>query len=389
MKTKKKIIENKDVSKGSSFKSGEIPITKSLVEEAKKYKSADEFVEAQTNAYHGTPGKEFSEFKLNAIKNTENETNGLGVWVTPQKEAAKTFSNKIEGGMFGGSNLKDVGGTVMSVRTQLKNPKIYESSQGMESILDDIEKLEKEKPSLTRMVNEDDPYKKQNIKDKRDKIAKKITKLRKEYKRDAFEHFMDDRDQFAQYINKGASWEDRYVALEVSKTNKQFIDYLKKQGHDGIIIKGTEYDAKGAGLKTINQIVSFDPKNVLTKSQLKEIWEKANKLKKQIPKKKITLATIKSFTRRQKRAGNLHINLLSSFDGMVDCVMPLQDGFQPVEYTDKPSNNNLGVSGAWVVGQSRDSFEEYADEKCIGYKIYNCCGSFILAMKRAQYEHYS
>lgn len=105
-------------------------------------------------------------------------------------------------------------------------------------------------------------------------------------------------------------------------------------------------------------------------------------------KKKITLATIKAFLRRQEKAGNLHINVLSSFDGMVDCVMPLHDGFNPVEYTDHSLKNTLGINGAWFVGQSRDSFEEYADDNYIGYKIYNCCGSFIIAMQRAQYPHF-
>lgn len=247
-----------------------------LTTEAQKYSSAEEFVKAQTNSYHGTPNKEFSQFEFGKSSNTENETNGLGVWTTPQEGAAKTFSNKIEGGLFGhGSTLKDVGGTVMPVRVNLKNPKVYESTKGMDSLLADIEKLQKDKPSLTALHFTSDPIERNNIISKRDAANTEIEKLQRQYQRDAFEHFMDDRDKFASYINKGAKWEDKYIALDVPKTNKAFIEYLKAQGHDGIIIKGTKYDAKGTGHETIDQTVTFDPKNVLTKSQLTDIWNKA------------------------------------------------------------------------------------------------------------------
>lgn len=94
---------------------------------------------------------------------------------------------------------------------------------------------------------------------------------------------MDDRDQFATYINKGARWEERYIAEGVPETNKKFIEYLKKQGYDGIHIKGTEYDAKGTGLDVIDQIVAFDPKNVQTRSQLTDIWNKAHTPSKSLP----------------------------------------------------------------------------------------------------------
>ncbi len=249
-----------------------------LTTEAKKYKSAEEFVKAQANAYHGTPNKEFSEFKFDANSNTQNETRGLGVWVTPQEGAAAQFKDKfVEGFMGMGGGSKDVGGTVMPVHLNLKNPKVYTSTKGMESILDDIKKLESEKPSITRLHFTEDINERQAIIQARKKVEIEIEKLKRQYKRDAFEHFMDDRDQFATYIDKGAKWQDRYIAEGVPETNKKFIEYLKKQGYDGIHIKGTEYDAKGTGSDVIDQIVAFDPKNVQTRSQLTDIWNKANK----------------------------------------------------------------------------------------------------------------
>ncbi len=98
--------------------------------------------------------------------------------------------------------------------------------------------------------------------------------------------------------------------------------------------------------------------------------------------KKITRTTIKSFINREMKNGNLFIKNESSFDGMVDCIMPIKGGFTRVEVSDSNNSYTLGVKGAWFVGQSRDHFTPYADDNFIGYEVYNCCGSFILAMAR-------
>jgi len=99
-------------------------------------------------------------------------------------------------------------------------------------------------------------------------------------------------------------------------------------------------------------------------------------------KKKTTLATIKSFVKREKNNNNLYIKVKSGFDGMVDCVMPVDDGFGKVKETTLLNDNTLGMEGAWFVGGNRDYFDDYADDNFIGYLISNCCGSFIIAMKR-------
>lgn len=101
--------------------------------------------------------------------------------------------------------------------------------------------------------------------------------------------------------------------------------------------------------------------------------------------KKITRSTIKSFINREMKNGNLYINNKSSFDVMVDCVMPIEGGFTKVEPCTRHENANkytLGIKGAWFVGSSRDYFTPWADDNFIGYEVYNCCGSFILAMGR-------
>ena len=44
-------------------------------------------------------------------------------------------------------------------------------------------------------------------------------------------------------------------------------------------------------------------------------------------------------------------------------------------------DNNLGIQGVWLVNGSRDSFREYDDGDFRGIHVYNCCGSFTVAVK--------
>ena len=79
------------------------------------------------------------------------------------------------------------------------------------------------------------------------------------------------------------------------------------------------------------------------------------------PNRKPTKATIKYFLKKGIVEKNLYIKQLSHFDGNTDCVMP--------------------IDGLWLVGESRDYFDAFQDENYFGYKIFNCCGSSIIAKK--------
>ena len=97
--------------------------------------------------------------------------------------------------------------------------------------------------------------------------------------------------------------------------------------------------------------------------------------------KKTTLATVKSFIK--KNSNNLYIQVCSSFDGMVDCVVSTgSTTYEKVELKDSiNSKYTLGIEGAWFVGSSRDYFTSYElnGMKCI--HVSNCCGSFTIAAK--------
>jgi hypothetical protein len=93
--------------------------------------------------------------------------------------------------------------------------------------------------------------------------------------------------------------------------------------------------------------------------------------------KKITLATVKTFIRTNK--ARLQISTQSAFNGMTDGVESCADrSFSPVQ--EASFANQLGIAGAWFVFGSRDYFSRYEDNGMVGIRVYNCCGSFVLAV---------
>ena len=93
---------------------------------------------------------------------------------------------------------------------------------------------------------------------------------------------------------------------------------------------------------------------------------------------KITRATFKKFIKQP----NLLISQHSSFDGMVDGVMPsLDKSFKPV--IARPyCNMTLGINGVWLVGSSRDFFTHYEENGIVGIEVSNCCGRFIVGVRK-------
>ena len=58
--------------------------------------------------------------------------------------------------------------------------------------------------------------------------------------------------------------------------------------------------------------------------------------------KKITLATLKTFIR--KNQDNLYIKVKSSFDSNTDCVMSTEDNFRKINGIDFTNKNTLGIT---------------------------------------------
>jgi hypothetical protein len=97
--------------------------------------------------------------------------------------------------------------------------------------------------------------------------------------------------------------------------------------------------------------------------------------------KRITLATIKSFIRKNKE--NLFIRTTRSYD-LIESFSKTSDNlnFRPIESTDLSIQYTLGIKDVWIAGQGRDGFLAYENDKYIGYDIYNVCHAFNLVIKK-------
>jgi hypothetical protein len=97
--------------------------------------------------------------------------------------------------------------------------------------------------------------------------------------------------------------------------------------------------------------------------------------------KKITRATIKSWIKRN--FDNLYVKKCSRFDGMTDGIETIKNaGFEVIERTSEHLERTFGIKGVWFVGDGRDWWTEYNDEEFTGWDIHNCCGSFVLAIRK-------
>lgn len=98
--------------------------------------------------------------------------------------------------------------------------------------------------------------------------------------------------------------------------------------------------------------------------------------------KKITLSTLKAFAKRNKN--NLFVKETSSFDGMVDCVMPNQKTkWSKTKYDPaKKGYYRTGIDGVYTVGGSRDYIVMFEEDEFIGLRVSNCYGCSYLATKK-------
>ena len=96
--------------------------------------------------------------------------------------------------------------------------------------------------------------------------------------------------------------------------------------------------------------------------------------------KKITLATLKSFAKRNKE--RLFVKNLREFDGMTDGVEECRNKNWIPSSLITSNYYQSGIDGIYTVGSSRDYFKLYEDSEYIGVEVYNCCESSILAIKK-------
>jgi len=194
--------------------------------------------------YHAT-FNEFDEFKPGHRGASENETSKIGHWFADNPEGTEGFLTR---------------------EATTYSPQI-DPDTGNFRRWDDGELQKFRDPDETGMIM---PMKSK---------AKKPLSFESDESGDAFEKFMDFRDNWADYGDatfiEPKSWSDRYIAHNVAKTNDDFRKYLSEHGYDSVKIINTEYDApKG---KTITQtLIPYGNEDVLRSRFAKFDPSKAN-----------------------------------------------------------------------------------------------------------------
>lgn len=197
------------------FKEGAVPQTADLMQEARKYKSAEEFVASKGKPiYHGT-NKNFDVIDPTIGGEDGMPIGKLGTWFTDQRfNAENVVATKT-----GDYKLKP---RIVEAYADFKNPKVYQTNsrgyEGFSQLVNDIE----------------------------------------EYSGKMWKTWSKNGDFFEKPINEPA---------------KRFREKLIQDGYDGIIIKsGNSAD----GIQDV-QYVALKTTSIKTKSQLTDIWNKANK----------------------------------------------------------------------------------------------------------------
>ncbi len=191
-------------------------------------------------------------------------------WFTDYQETANSFA---EGESQQDENGEDLGvaSGVYPVFLRLRNPKVYgrisdeEKQKKIDAIQASLAELEANtKPSIRSyfvLYTAEDINARNEYRSKRDALDDEMRLVKND---DPLESLMDDRDEFAEWYNgaKGVrgAWRARYAEQSNSReTTLKLRDKLIAEGYDGVILKGTVYDANG--VKT-NQYVAFDPSQI-------------------------------------------------------------------------------------------------------------------------------
>jgi len=183
--------------------------------------------------------------------------------------------------------------------------------------------------------------------------------------------------QFTALINKGYERET-YKELDFFTINEG--QYFTLKVYRGTAANHIEYVNYRTEQRRAEVIQNY--KNSYDRSlAYKEEQKQANN-----GKAKITLATLKTFL--NKNASNIYIKVESRFDGMTDCVERVEDEFRHVTRaeSEKVRDYDLGFSGLYLVGSSRDSISAFENEKYTGFHVYNCTGSCTVATPKVQQE---
>lgn len=227
--------------KGEILKSKPLKTTNPLIQEAKKYKSADEFIKAQPTVYHGTAGK-FDTFDDKMTGSVTGAKSAHGAtWFTDDKDVAKAYS------IYAAES-----GPINKLQRQADELDKIARKSGKES---DWEKYDKVVEEMEKLDTYDANFKRRELANVKEAVL------------DGDFYKVDAKGKSPQELSADGDI-DSWLSLQVKKAKD-----LKK---DGLIIENID-DAVGLYDKPSTHYAIFDTSKIKTKSQLTEIWNKANK----------------------------------------------------------------------------------------------------------------
>lgn len=205
--------------------------------------------------YHGSNSK-FTVFD-SSKGGQSNKTAKVGHWFTPSEEGARNFANSVWYG-------DEPEPTVYSTYLNVKNPKIYEAvdnSAQIKALNNEMDGLQRQLDGMRRGSDDfNATYKKYND------LAKQIDNL--SYG-DPYEQFRSDiyamegkTPYQANVGGLGMMMDDENAATQ------KYVQNLRDQGYDGIIIRGTNYDNGTLG-GVNDQYVVFDSNQIKNTNNLR------------------------------------------------------------------------------------------------------------------------
>lgn len=214
--------------------------------------------------YHGS-NNTFNVFDINK-SGKSNPMAQVGFWFTPNESGAKKFAESVWYG-------DDPEANVFKTYLNMKNPKIYEkidNSSRISELENEIKILEAQKDEIMDNALSTPEgrvaWLKGTGRNEYSDISKQIRALEDEIQDlsyiDPYELFRGDI-----YAMEGKRMYDANIAgigsgLENSlDTIPKFVNKLKSEGHDGIIIRGTSYDSDTLGGEN-DQYIVFDPEQI-------------------------------------------------------------------------------------------------------------------------------
>ena len=238
--------------------------------------------------YHGTRA-DFDTFDLGKSGQSNGGISKIGVWLTPEEQIAKEFSNT----WYGGDNPR-----VMQTYVNMKNPKVYKSvdnTKALKKIESDIDnvnnKMQKingklsnsELSQLRGFMQYDDydeiakmyGYSPETAKNAKDywNLDKQLDDLLFEQRNlkanDAYDQLLNDLDEYSEFVMhtdgvkdfRRGSHTSRIAIKNPDEAVAKLKDRLKKEGYDGIIVENTNRDTDVIG-KNASQYVAFEPNQI-------------------------------------------------------------------------------------------------------------------------------